>query len=574
MGQVNQISKTGLELVKSFEGLRRRSEPLPGGGWIVGYGHTRSARQGVEVTEREAEYLLRYDLREVEKMVRNSIHAPLNQNEFDAIISFAWNIGRDSFHSSDVLKYINAGEMIAAAESFSAWRKARVDGRSIVVDALVRRRAAEKNLFLSHPSGPPSAPSLVVKPELDVAASVLALSDGALSIESKLGPSRDKEAVFVNALQQQADDTGGEAGSDDVVVVTVEDGPSDGAASGGEFVKLADALISRGETKRGHITEQIDETADTPGLADMIDQAIDKAEKGKTSSAAVMASIWDATDEMAYDEQDDYVETIEDDEFEDGDKDEAVDESPLAAAMAASAVSDTIETAPEDDVVIEDVVAEAVSSEEEMSTDLDEFEAGDDDDDVVAVEWSEVEAADAETDVELSTSSPLLEVDESAESGSVLAVSDRGRAESEWADLNDSPENVSSQDDSEIQEISQVWKYEKDTDSLVEDATNGKKCIVDPLYHLSAEEEARLAASGARRKTSEVWIGALPFILLAITGAVMCTLGVLDWWGLVKSEVPVDENQLYAGPFLTLIGGFGFVFGTYFLIRKLMGIED
>ena len=73
-----------------------------------------------------------------------------------------------------------------AAESFSAWRKARVGGKLIVVDALVRRRTAEKNLFLNHPSGLSSTPSAVVRPECDRASSVLALSNGALTMESKM----------------------------------------------------------------------------------------------------------------------------------------------------------------------------------------------------------------------------------------------------------------------------------------------------------------------------------------------------------------------------------------------------
>ncbi|HBJ94453.1 MAG TPA: hypothetical protein DDZ43_16385 [Hyphomonadaceae bacterium] len=65
-----------------------------------------------------------------------------------------------------------------------------------------------------------------------------------------------------------------------------------------------------------------------------------------------------------------------------------------------------------------------------------------------------------------------------------------------------------------------------------------------------------------------------PFILLALLGAAMCVFGVMDWGGLIGSDEPVADNQLYAGPFLTLIGGFGLIFGIYFMIRKLSGVED
>jgi len=62
--------------------------------------------------------------------------------------------------------------------------------------------------------------------------------------------------------------------------------------------------------------------------------------------------------------------------------------------------------------------------------------------------------------------------------------------------------------------------------------------------------------------------------LLVLLGAAMAGFGAFDYWSLVKSDTPVSEDQLYAGPFFTLIGGLGFVFGVYFVARKLMGVED
>lgn len=194
MTKLQRVSQAGLNLIKSFERYQPSSEPLQNGGWVVGYGHTRSARQRVFVSKVEAEYLLRYDLQPIEELVLNEVIVPLSQNEFDALVAFAWNVGKDAFSNSDLLKYINSGHKLAAAECFSAWRKARIGGKLMVVDALVRRRSAEKNLFLNPPNGLSSEPSAFLRPELDVTASVMTLGDGALSSEAKLSNARSRNS--------------------------------------------------------------------------------------------------------------------------------------------------------------------------------------------------------------------------------------------------------------------------------------------------------------------------------------------------------------------------------------------
>jgi lysozyme len=158
-----RVSRAGIELVKRFEGLRRQAARLESGGWTIGYGHTRSAREGAEVTAEEAEALLIYDLRRVAEAVVASVYTPLNQNQFDALVAFAFNIGPENFAHSAVLKRLNEGNYLQAASAIELWRKAEFDGEDLVIDALVRRRAAEKALFLTPPDGFRPAPTPVLR---------------------------------------------------------------------------------------------------------------------------------------------------------------------------------------------------------------------------------------------------------------------------------------------------------------------------------------------------------------------------------------------------------------------------
>ncbi len=155
-----RTSQAGLDVIKAFEGFRARSESLPNGRWIIGYGHMRRAREGTRVSETEAEAILReYDLPPVERYVMRCVLAPMTQNEFDALVSLAFNIGPKAFASSDVVASINGGNRLEAAQAFDHWRRAKIGGRVQIVDALVRRRAAEKALFLNAPGRMPIASS-------------------------------------------------------------------------------------------------------------------------------------------------------------------------------------------------------------------------------------------------------------------------------------------------------------------------------------------------------------------------------------------------------------------------------
>jgi lysozyme len=163
----HQVSRAAIDLIKRFEGFRRKAAQLPDGRWTIGYGHTQTARAGAQVSESDAEALLMYDLIAVAHAVNEQVFTPLTQNQFDALAAFAFNIGLDSFRGSSVLRRVNAGELLQAALGMELWRRVEFEGEPIVVDALVRRRAAEKTLFLTPAGGWQPAPSAVLRPILD-----------------------------------------------------------------------------------------------------------------------------------------------------------------------------------------------------------------------------------------------------------------------------------------------------------------------------------------------------------------------------------------------------------------------
>jgi len=190
-----RTSGAGVELIKSFEGFRARATRLPDGSWIVGFGHTASAREGLRVTRADAELVLRHhDLKPIEALISDRVLTPLTQNEFDALVSFAFNIGPQAFLESNVLALLNSGERLQAAEGMSAWRKGRVDGEVRVVDALVRRRAAEKALFLEHPSGRIPVPGALLRPQFDPGAALAMSRERAVVIEARTEDGRTSAA--------------------------------------------------------------------------------------------------------------------------------------------------------------------------------------------------------------------------------------------------------------------------------------------------------------------------------------------------------------------------------------------
>jgi len=153
-----KVSREGIVLIKSFEGFRPRAVRDEDGGWVIGYGHTLSAREGLTVSEPDAELLLQYDLLPVVKALNERVAAPLNQHQFDALASFAISVGVERFLASDVLQRLNEGHAGEAADALIGWPEATPP------DARLRRRAAERALFVADPASPMHLADLLAAP--------------------------------------------------------------------------------------------------------------------------------------------------------------------------------------------------------------------------------------------------------------------------------------------------------------------------------------------------------------------------------------------------------------------------
>lgn len=139
------LSPKGLALIREHEGLRTQAYRCAAGVWTIGYGSTGPhVTRGLLISAEQAEILLRIDLVRFEAAVRR-FALPASQNQYDALVSLAFNIGVDAFARSTLLRRHIACDFAGAAAEFGRWTKAK--GREL--PGLVRRRAAERALYLS-----------------------------------------------------------------------------------------------------------------------------------------------------------------------------------------------------------------------------------------------------------------------------------------------------------------------------------------------------------------------------------------------------------------------------------------
>ena len=141
-----KTSPKGIALIKEFEGLRLKAYKCPGGVWTIGYGHTAGVKSGMVITEAQAEEYLKADLIAFERYL-NGLGLALNQNQFDALVSFIYNVGTGNFSNSTLLRKVRANPQDnSIMDEFLRW----VYSKGRVLPGLQRRRLAEMKLYFSN----------------------------------------------------------------------------------------------------------------------------------------------------------------------------------------------------------------------------------------------------------------------------------------------------------------------------------------------------------------------------------------------------------------------------------------
>ncbi len=134
----------GLALIKKFEGCELKAYQCSAGVWTIGYGHTKDVVEGMEITQEQAEQMLVDELHEYESYINKYVTVALSQNQFDALVSWVYNLGPANLSASTMLKVLNSGEYEDVPAQMKRWNKA--GGK--VLEGLVRRREAEACLFV------------------------------------------------------------------------------------------------------------------------------------------------------------------------------------------------------------------------------------------------------------------------------------------------------------------------------------------------------------------------------------------------------------------------------------------
>lgn len=138
-----------INILKSYEGLSLDAYP-EADYWLIGYGYKNpSIRAGMSISPKTAERYLRNDLKARENFVRSVVKVRVNENEFSALVALSYNIGNGAFRNSTVLRLLNEGDHVAAAEAFMMWNKVKRDGNLTESAQLTARREAERDLFLA-----------------------------------------------------------------------------------------------------------------------------------------------------------------------------------------------------------------------------------------------------------------------------------------------------------------------------------------------------------------------------------------------------------------------------------------
>ena len=138
-----KTSAEGLSLIKKFEGCELEAYQCSAGVWTIGYGHTKGVTPSDSISQEEAEQMLVDELHEYESYVNEYVTVALSQNQFDALVSWVYNLGPANLKASTMLKVLNSGEYEDVPAQIKRWNKA--GGK--VLEGLIRRREAEACLF-------------------------------------------------------------------------------------------------------------------------------------------------------------------------------------------------------------------------------------------------------------------------------------------------------------------------------------------------------------------------------------------------------------------------------------------
>ena len=138
-----KTSQEGISLIKSFEGCELTAYRCSANVPTIGFGHTAGVSDGDTCTQEEAETMLAEDLVEFEDYVKNYVEFELQQNEFDALVAWTYNLGPKNLSESTLLKELNAGNLEEVPRQMKRWNRAGGE----VLDGLIRRREAESRLF-------------------------------------------------------------------------------------------------------------------------------------------------------------------------------------------------------------------------------------------------------------------------------------------------------------------------------------------------------------------------------------------------------------------------------------------
>jgi len=213
------MSQSGLDnLLKKFEGCKLKAYRCPAGILTIGYGHTSAAgapevKEGMTITQDEAESILKNDLVKYEQPVAAMVKVDLEQNQFDVLVDFAYNAGVGALKTSTLLKKVNAGDFDAVPDELMKWTK----GGGKVLPGLVRRRQAEAAWWNAHQEHPHdhqdhrSEPDPVsVKTMADSKQGNAAIATGALAgvgaakeVVAQVQDASDSFDVVLNLLKNQ-----------------------------------------------------------------------------------------------------------------------------------------------------------------------------------------------------------------------------------------------------------------------------------------------------------------------------------------------------------------------------------